>query len=216
MRRITSRIALFAAMALSFSTMAFAGAGTAEMNIRGAVAGFDYAMEGDTVTGTINGFGVGGGKVELTKTADGWSGKLGFHKITTTRSQQTVDDKGTVTTSATFRVMPGGVYRMNGTLKEEKFRLNGYISSTTTDLRIRGGASEKSVYGGNQYVEYSLSNKGDGNFRGQTLAYRLPNRPPDTYSTELNAAGDLDPIALSESDQELYFLLYILPFNFTR
>jgi hypothetical protein len=216
MRRTISKIALIAAMAIPFSTTAFGGEGTAEMNVRGAIAGFDYVMSGDTVSGSINGFGAGGGKVELTKTADGWSGRLGFHRVTTTRSQQTVDDKGTVTTSATFRVMPGGVYRMNGTLKDEKFRLNGYISSSTTDLRIRGGANEKSIYGGNQHVEYSLSNKGDGNFRGHTVAYRLPNRPPDTYSTELNADGDLDPIALSETDQELYFLLYVLPFNLTR
>lgn len=75
------RIVLAMAVVLA-GAFAHAGAGTSKLQMSGMWAGgYDLVMEGDTITGYIDGFGSMSGKVNLVKKDGKWSGKLGMMQI---------------------------------------------------------------------------------------------------------------------------------------
>jgi hypothetical protein len=86
-----------------------------------------------------------------------------------------------------------------------------YATGATSTTTMKDG---KYLSGGNSVVSMDLTKRNETTWAGQTSVRR--GRAIETSQTELKAMGALNPETLITTDPQLFVILYVLPYNYTR
>ncbi len=203
-----SRIVMAMAVALAGS-FAQAGTGTSKLQFFGAGSGgYELTMEGDTITGWIDGFGSMSGKVALVKKDGKWSGRLGMMQIKAGAMIQTAENK----TKVSMSTLPGGNHSFNFKIKATELQMNGMMSNGLM-VSANHNATKNQLGVWNSFISQDIRSKNaDGMYKGTTMI-RMFNGQYEYLPTELKATGDLMPSALAKNDHALFVLLHVIPLN---
>ncbi|HEX4925799.1 MAG TPA: hypothetical protein VFV50_17020 [Bdellovibrionales bacterium] len=194
------------ALALAVVPQAFAGQGTAQLDMYSFHAGYDLKMDGDVISGSIHGLGGMSGTVMLAKKDGKWSGRLGMYQIRGSAPVQTSSDKFRVR----MTVVPGGLHYFNMKMKADEMQLNAMLSNgMSVQSHMSFKKSEMST--SNPFISMNVKKRSDGMYKGMTQIRTYYGW--DTSMTDLKVSGDLMPEMLAKNDHALYVLLYVLPFN---
>lgn len=199
--------------ALILGVQAFASDNQATLDFGSFYSNYTVDLEGDALTGNQENLGYGSGAVALERKDGNWEGKFGFNQITSRKFDRRSETRSTYE----FTVLPGGYYVAN---VERKADRKGNMR-TTVNLSFASGQTARATMkdgkyleGSNDVVAMSLNKKNESTWTGQTSVTH--GRAIETSSTELTASGALNPETLITTDPQLFVILYVLPYNYTR
>jgi hypothetical protein len=204
---------VFITAALIFGAQAFASDNQATLDFGTFYSNYTVDLEGDALTGNQENLGYGSGKVELVRKDGNWEGSFGFNRITSRKFDRRSETRSTYE----FTVLPGGYYVANVERKADRkgnMRTTVNLSYATGETSTTTMKDGKYLSGGNSVVSMDLNKKDETTWSGQTSVNL--GRAIETSQTDLKAIGALNPEMLITTDPQLFVILYVLPYNYTR
>ena len=203
-----SRIVLALAVVFA-SSFAVAGTGTSKLRFYGMGAGgYELTMDGDSITGYIDGMGNLSGKVALIKKDGKWSGRLGMLQVKAGAIVQTAENK----TKVQMSTLPGGHHSFNFKMKTDQLQMNGMMGAgrmVSANMNLK--KMDLAVW--NQLVSMNIRDRDSkGIYKGTTMI-RTWQGNYEYIPTELSVTGDLNPAMIAKNDHALFVLLHVLPIN---
>ena len=199
--------------AFTFAASAFAHDGSAELDFGNFNASYAVDLEGDSLTGNQQNLGFGSGKVALERKDGNWEGKFGFSRITSKKFERRSQTRATYE----FTVLPGGYYVASIERKQDRkgnMKTTVNLSYASGEMAYATMKDGKFLDGNNSVLSMSLNKKSDTKWSGTTVI--TYDRSIETAQTTLMADGELNPESLITTDPQLFVILYVLPYNYTR
>ncbi len=204
---------LFLTAVLLLAATSYAHDGAATLDFGTFYSNYTVDLDGDKLNGNQENLGYGSGEVALERVDGNWEGAFGFNRITSRK----FDRRSETRSSYEFTVLPGGYYVAN---IERKLDRKGNMKTTVNLSYATGEVARatlkdgKYLEGNNSVVSVSLNKKNDTTWSGTTSV--TLGRGIETADTELTADGALNPETLITTDPQLFVILYVLPYNYSR